>query len=198
MNEVACFSQRDARWASELLGTGDLSIGTAGCLLTCMASVLVDFGVPTDPHRLNQWLISRGGYKQGNLFVFDSVGGLGANLDRYVNCEKVPAPVSILNEALKAGCSAVIEVDYQPGGALNRHWVRLIALQEFGGWIMDPWETPGRETVSLGDYLARGWNASRGIFALSLYSHNGERVLSFSYVDSAGAAVQEHLAVRVA
>jgi hypothetical protein len=197
MEQVTCFSQRDPRWENDILGTGKLSIGKAGCLITCMASILVDFGVPTDPHRLNQWLISRGGYKDENLFVFDSVRGLGANLGRYVNCEKVAASVSILYEALEAGYSAVIEVDYKPGGTLNRHWVRLVSLQKGGGWIMDPWEVPGWEMESLDDYLAAGWDVSRGIFALAAYSHNGERVLSFSHLDVSESAVQEHLAVRI-
>ena len=53
---ITSFSQRDTRWQAELLGTGPITIGRAGCLITAMASILVDFGVPTDPHRLNLWL----------------------------------------------------------------------------------------------------------------------------------------------
>jgi hypothetical protein len=168
--QVTCFSQRDVRWASEGLGTGDLSIGESGCLMTTMASVCVDFGIPTDPHRLNQWLISHSGYAKRNLFVFDSVGGLGLDLVEHVNCATVSAPVNMLSSALEAGYGVVIEVDYKPGGAINQHWVRLLSLQERGGWIMDPWEMPGAEMVALDDYLAQGWSAARGIFAAAVYA----------------------------
>ena len=194
---VTCFSQRDPRWQAEKLGTGAQTIGQAGCLLTAMASLLVDFGVPTDPHRLNRWLMSHGGYHDGNLFVFGSVAGLGADVGDYINCATVPAPVESIKTMLEAGCGVLCEVDYAPGGTLQRHWVRVVALSERSGWIMDPWQLPGGEMVDVKDYLLPSWDTARGIFAAVVYTHNGDRV--FEVMDrSAMAGWQRELCVRLA
>jgi hypothetical protein len=190
---MTCFSQRDPRWAEEKLGTGVFTIGASGCLITAMASICVDFGVPTDPHRLNQWLIGAHGYRSDNLFVFSSVGGLGVDLVDHVNCEYTPAPAELLSDALDGGCGVVIMVDHHPGGHVNQHWVRLISLQERGGWIMDPWRKPGSEMTALNDYLMDDWNAARGIFAAATYTRADGAMFETL---SRGGAVQETVAVR--
>jgi len=191
---MTMFSQRDARWAAEKLGTGRLTLDRAGCLVTAVASLLVDFGVPTDPHRLNQWLISHGGYVQNNLFVFDAVGGLGVDLADYVDCRLVPAPVDSLQDALIGGAQVVVEVDAKPGGALNRHWVRLASLSHFSGWIMDPWQLPSCEALSLHDYMAPDWDTARAIFAAAVYTHNGTAA-TFEVMERGGVH-QDRLALR--
>lgn len=193
---ITCFSQRDQRWAADRLGEGKYIIGQSGCLITSIASVLVDFGVPTDPHRLNLWLQSNGGYHDGNLFVFDSVKGLGADLAELVYCPKVPAPVDVLAAALDAGAGVIVEVDYHPSGKVDQHWVRLVSLQASGGWIVDPWRLPGSEMVALDDYMIRGWTAARGIFAAAVYTHNGDRMVRFTCTEPREENVQKTVAVR--
>lgn len=183
---ITHFSQRDERWQADILGSGSETIGAAGCLITCMASLLSDFGVPTDPHRLNLWLNSHGGYVKGNLFVFDSVAGLGVDLVDYVDCRLTPAPIDALQDALNAGAAVVVEVDAKPGGPLDRHWVRLVSLSHFSGWIMDPWQLPGGEARSLHDYLAPDWATERGIFAAAVYARNGDGAV-FEVMDRGGA-----------
>ena len=196
MQNVTCFSQRDPRWQAEKLGSGAQTIGQAGCLLTAMASILVDCGVATDPHRLNLWLRSHAGYADDNLFVWGSVEGLGVDLADLVDCARVPAPVESLETALEAGCSVVCEVDYAPGGTLQRHWVRVVALSARSGWIMDPWQLPGGEMVDVQDYLAPGWDVGRGIFAAAVYTHNGKRVLEV--MDRRASGHQQKLCIRSA
>jgi len=190
---ITSFSQRDPRWQAELLGTGPITIGRAGCLITSMASLLVDFGVPTDPHRLNLWLRSHGGYSAGTLFNFRSAAGLGADLADYVDCARTPAPVDALITALEGGCGVIIKVDSDPGGTLNPHWVRLVSLSAKSGWIMDPWQLPGGEMIGVHDYLAPGWNTGRGIFAAAVYTRNG--AMAFEALEPRGVH-QEELAIR--
>jgi len=169
MVDVVAFSQRDARWADERLGTGELSIGQAGCLLAAVAGMLASWWVSTDPHRLNEFVLHSYGFMDGNLFVFASVDGLGCRFVEFVECERRPAPIARLAGALNEGCGVAACVDATPGGALEQHWVRILNLTERSGWIVDPWQAPGDEKIDLSKYLTAGWDPARGIFAAAIY-----------------------------
>ena len=167
------FSQRDPRWAADLLGSSDITIGRAGCLIAAAATMLTDWGVATDPGRLNAWLRSHGGYFRGNLLIFGALAGLGAQCGGYVDCKAVPAPVARMREALSAGNVVLAAVDWSPGGTVQSHWVRVLALDERDGQVMDPWQMPGKELVKLSRYLASDWDAARGIFEVAFYRKVG-------------------------
>jgi hypothetical protein len=151
----------------DVLGTGALTIGRAGCLITAMASVLADCGVDTDPGRLNCWLTANCGYVDDDLFAFVSVAPLGLELSLRLECSARPAPIDVLRDALLGGQYAVLLVDFSPGGAVQPHWVRLLDTDEWR--IMDPWRPPGEEGRTLADYYAAGWDAARAIMGLALY-----------------------------
>ena len=78
--DVVAYSQRDPRWADERLGTGELSIGQVGCLVSAAASMLASWGVATDPHRLNEFVLRTFGFVDDNLFVFGSIDGLSREI----------------------------------------------------------------------------------------------------------------------
>lgn len=163
------FSQRDPAWSNDRLGTGILSIGEAGCLISAVAGMLVDCGIHTDPHRFNRWLVSNHGYVDDDLLLFQAPEGLGMNLVDVVFCPNEPAPVARLTQALADGDSVVILVDYMPGGAVDQHWVRLLSIERANGMIGDPWRLPGAGLIDLSVYLAAGWTPERGIFAAAIY-----------------------------
>lgn len=170
MRAIVSFSQRDPGWATELLGSGRLTIGQAGCLLTAAASMLASWGVDTDPLRLNARLTAAGGFIDENLLVFgalESVGG--CQFLEYVACARESAPVERLRAAIGAGAGVLAQVDWQPGGAVQPHWVWMVSLGSRSGMIVDPWQPPGEELVDLARYLAPGWDAGRGIFAAAVY-----------------------------
>ena len=167
------FSQRDPRWAADLLGSSEITIGKAGCLVTAAATMMADWGVTTDPGRLNAWLRSHGGYVRGNLLTFSTLAGLGAQCLGYVDCKTVPAPVTRMRDALSARNVVLAAVDWSPGGTVQTHWVRVLALDERDGQVMDPWQMPGKELVKLSKYLASDWDAARGIFEVALYRKVG-------------------------
>ena len=178
------FSQRDPRWAKDKLGTCALTIGEAGCLISAVASMLVDFGAPTDPGRLNRWLNTHHGYLRGCQYIWDSVRGLGANLGALIHCPTQPAPIERIEAALASGCGVIAEVDSKPGGKVQQHWVRVLQVVEGECLIMDPWQRPGMEIVALLDYYgAPGWDSARAIFAVAIYTQSSERVIEFSYPD---------------
>lgn len=168
---VTAYSQRDTEWAYDGLGANAKpTLGEAGCLVTSMASIIADLaGQSLSPGLLNDWLRLNKGFKDGNLFIFDSVVPLGLRRIRSIYASATPAPIADLAEALKAGHAVVIQVDITPGGRLDQHWVRLLSVDEKDGQIMDPWQLPGRELVPLSTYFAPGWNSARAIFIAHIY-----------------------------
>lgn len=172
---MLAYSQRDPRWAADVLGTGEITIGAAGCLLTCAAGLLAEAGVGTDPGRLNRWLTANGGYVDDNLFVFQSIAAFGVTLADLVFCPRVAAPVAALAEHLANGAGVIVEVDFTPGGAVQPHWVRLLDVRS--GAILDPWQAPGQEAVNLSAYSAPGWDAARALLAAAVYVPTTARVV---------------------
>jgi len=167
---VVPFSQRDPRWAADPLGTSELTLGRAGCLITAAASLLASWGGATDPRRLNVYLKQSRGYVDDCFFVFASIDALGAQFTEFIDCYRVAAPIERLVSALEAGAGCLAMVDWRPGGSVQPHWVWITALTTQHGQIMDPWQLPGRECVDLATYLASGWTPARGIFLVALYS----------------------------
>ena len=179
---MTSFSQRDLRWSTQQLGTCDLTIGRAGCLISSVAAMLVDFGCPTDPGRLNAWLKDHRGYVRGCHFVYDSVRGLGANLSAIIRCPTTPAPMDKLRAALDADCGVIAKIDAIPGGKVDQHWVQLLTVIDDDCTVMDPWQPPGREVISLIDhYGLPGWDAARAILQAVIYTPNHDRVIAWHY-----------------
>lgn len=76
------YKQCDASWKSDQLGTSTSTICSAGCLISSVAMMINTYGVKvnssvTNPHSMNIWLKSNGGYVSGNLFVWGSINKLG-------------------------------------------------------------------------------------------------------------------------
>lgn len=168
---ATCYSQRDVEWSDDRLGSNkDLTLGQAGCLVTSIASTITDL---TDrliaPGELNWWLRDNKGFVGGGLFVFNSVEALGLHYVDKINCQTQPAPIQHLADALADGSGVVIQVDSRPGGEMDQHWVRLLAVDDKDGEIMDPWQLPGGELVKLSKYFATGWDSARAIFTAVLY-----------------------------
>ncbi len=166
------YSQRDVEWADDRLGTSpDLTVGQAGCLISSVASALSDLTERLiAPGELNQWLKQNGGFTGGGLFVWDSITPLGLRRAETISCATQPAPIKRLAEALASGAGVVVQVDAKPGGASDEHWVRLLAVDDKDGQIMDPWQLAGKELIALSRYFASGWTPARAIFMAVVYS----------------------------
>jgi hypothetical protein len=173
------YSQRDVEWAEDRLGTSkEYTLGTAGCLVTAVASMLSDLtDRPVSPGELNLWLRENGGYASGALFVFGSVSSFGVRLAEMIHCQSTPAPIKHMSEALADGAVIIVQVDSKPGGAVDQHWVRLLTVDEKDGQIMDPWQYPGKEFISLSRYFAPEWTVERAIFTVAIYQRAGRNLL---------------------
>ena len=130
------YSQLDPRWANITLGYGPATIGSAGCLMTSVTSMMAGLGIkiggvlPTPPD-MNTWLLNNGGYEDGYGFVWQSIEKLGFKLEGFVN------DTAKTIEALNSGKRVFLHV-------LNgRHYVLGVADNGWGYETMDP-IYPGR------------------------------------------------------
>jgi hypothetical protein len=192
------YSQRDVEWAEDRLGSSkDYTLGTAGCLVTCAASMLSDLtDRPVSPGELNLWLRENGGFSNGALFVFSSVSSFGVRVAEMIHCQTTPAPIKHLSEALGDGAVIIVQVDSKPGGALDQHWVRLLTIDEKDADIMDPWQYPGKEMTKLSRYFAADWTVERAIFTVAIYQRAGRNLLDLWQIPINLDEAQAELCIR--
>jgi len=131
------YSQRDIRWAAHPLGTKS-TIGANGCLMTCASMVSNFFGHASNPLQLNDWLTSRGGYLDGNLFLWDKLTELYPDM-RFDGFVYSPTTAQI-RAAIQAGTLPIMYVDFNDDTPLiEMHWVTGIGVVGEDVLIADPW-----------------------------------------------------------
>ncbi len=119
---MTTMSQQDPRWSSLQLGTSQSSIGSKGCTITSLASIL-----NTTPDIVNTRLNAVGGFKDGNLLIWAKI----AEAFPGVTCQRL---WSYNNEDVLANVPCIVQVDGSPIGAPT-HFVVYIGA----GQMMDPW-----------------------------------------------------------
>ncbi len=166
---VTVYSQRDSMWAAKKIAGTAYTIGSEGCLMTCVASMLTDAGRLMTPDVLNDWLIAHNGYviKDGHsAFVWASVDQLGVvKFVNRVNCWDTTAPMSAMESVLAKCDFVLVEVDFNPDPDRDQHWVRLL---DMAGNIMDPWTG---EVVLITRY--RGRSLSECVRGVAYYHRTG-------------------------
>lgn len=137
------YSQRDTSWAADVLGTGQATIGSWGCLMTCMAMALSAYGTRITPKELNQRLIQLGSQAiVGSNVQFVApffIGNLkfNKNVKSWPNSDISAAvwtgedPIQRIDNALAAGKIVVAQVDTKPNNGFynnnnEQHWVVLV------------------------------------------------------------------------
>ena len=168
--DVPLYSQKDARWAFEKLGTSASTIGGYGCLLTCAAMNCLYFGKLTNPHMLNQAMVRVNGYANGNLWKWWSLPLVYPDLEvrDWVNCEKVPAPLERIDNALAAGNPVIVMVDYRPGGTIQMHFVLIVGKSGDDYVINDPID--GKQV----SFRSRYGDPVSGIYRIAVYARRGQ------------------------
>ncbi len=144
----ARLSQQDPRWAGKKLGftNGGETIGSHGCLITCMTKMLgrADVGL------FNDELVSRHMFAAGTGLVFLDLAAFGFKLKHNTPLfDKVEMPAEWMNHLygwLRAGWPAIIGVDFQPwpsNAQYDEHYVLATGIDDKDQiTIADPWPTP--------------------------------------------------------
>ncbi|MDX1417221.1 MAG: NBR1-Ig-like domain-containing protein [Candidatus Promineifilaceae bacterium] len=155
------YSQRDPRWADDKLGFGEATIGSWGCLMTCMAMTLSAFGHPFNPPDLNDKLkeLGNNGFRGSSVqFIGPSfIGRLSykgnvASWEEHADENAIwtgEHPIERIDNALAAGHIVVTQVDTKPNNGLfdsniEQHWVIITQRTPEGDdyLIIDPLTPP--------------------------------------------------------
>jgi hypothetical protein len=187
---VPAFSQRDDRWCNDPIGIWPghgKTIGSHGCLVTSMASVVSSaIGRECTPEELAHYLQHDVVGFSDDLMVLDCFEQIAhLKLLSYLDCRYTPAPVEKIGESLARGEYVIVKVDFHPGGEIQEHWCRLLstAIRDGGledALLMDPWPLPGQNIVWLSEHYATGTDMSdkRWILAVLTYGREGARIVS--------------------
>lgn len=150
---VPRYSQRDPRWANDVMQTCGSTIGQAGCLLTSATMVFRYYGSSMNPGQVNQCM---GTYACRWDFPY------GAN-----NCSENRATWYGIFDPNYATFVWALSEGYPPILELTRgageHWVVIHAvsgngLQDRDYYIIDPWDG---YVKSLTSYTSNGWARRR-------------------------------------
>lgn len=164
------FGQRDPAWRGKPLGTSTTAtIGSHGCLLTCVAAVCCYHGKDTDPARLNDELVKRKGFYRGSLLVFGAVSDIYPDIavdwSRYIECPDAPAPLQAIYDALDEGYIPLLKVDASPAPGLQEHWVKAIGYDDATKELLvyDPYDNAEYW------FTAKYGNPERNIYKIVVY-----------------------------
>ncbi|MBC6936841.1 MAG: hypothetical protein DWB42_13525 [Chloroflexi bacterium] len=159
-------SQRDPRWSSIPLAKlpHAPSIGRWGCLMTCFAMTANALGHDTDPARLNEAMIQRGGFTNGFFTRWDALQQVYDDLVFVEKVDQSPALVDKIDATLQAGRPVTALVDLTPQTAYSdndQHWVLVVARNGEDYLILDPY-TLTTEPISLMAKYGRPGGGLRG------------------------------------
>jgi hypothetical protein len=138
------YSQRDSRWAADVLGqnTGhDKTIGNYGCLLTAYNMQAVFLGLTTDtPRQFNIRMRNAGAFSGPYL----NPGALANAFPTQIQYNGYLSRGETLNNRIKSyidtGYPVPVEVDFRPETAQwDQHWVLVIGYNADDFYIVDPW-----------------------------------------------------------
>jgi len=139
---VPLYSQRDSRWANDLMGSSGITLGAEGCLVTCTAAGLTYLGYEIDPKEYNRLASTRGGYQSPNFMYWMFPDVITNNLIKRHEYRWISGGVGweqYVDPILDDKRPVWAQVDFVPGGAMNQHWVLIIGKVNGVYWIFDPW-----------------------------------------------------------
>ncbi|MDI6770697.1 MAG: C39 family peptidase [Anaerolineales bacterium] len=144
MAEMKTYSQQDPAWKNTLLGFDkESTIGSYGCLLTCMTMISSVYGFNETPVTVNDKLKAVNGFQSAYVIPALLPSALpGIKYRNYIICSNQPAPLAEIDATLAAGKPVIIEVDYSPKAGLQNHWIVLYAKRGDDYLIRDPYPYP--------------------------------------------------------
>jgi hypothetical protein len=135
---VPAFQQNDPRWTFDLLGGTIETLGQAGCAVTSAAMVLADYGVDTDPRRLNQYLTTHGGYTDDGSIYWEKAADLG--LGQVQKAYEDAPSYALIDDNLLHGNPVIVRLTLRNG---RTHFVVLVGKQGWDYLTQDPARAAG-------------------------------------------------------
>lgn len=156
---VPFYSQKDSQWASQKLGTSNLTMGGYSCAVTSMAMALKFRGADVDPGKLNQWLTANGGYSGGNLVDWAKAAKYGGTQWlRFENTGSLGS-LSEINSQI-ANRKLIIAMSNRFPGSTHFVVIRGATPDGTAGYYWDPWDTSATQR-RIGDGWVNSGNSTR-------------------------------------
>jgi hypothetical protein len=129
------YSQQDPLWKNKQLGTGECTIGSDGCFLTCFAMLL-----EIEPDEVNDRIKTFGGFS-GSLLSAWTIPNAYKQLyiDSQVFCQNNPAPLKTIDNALASGLAVIVQTDTKLDPGIQSHFVILTGKVGNDYSMVDPW-----------------------------------------------------------
>jgi len=162
---IASIGQRDSRWSRKHLGTSSVTIGTAGCVLTCATIICRFYGKDIWPDWLNEQMVKVGGYADGNMWLWDKLSKVfpDIGIKELINCYDVPAPLDKIDKRLEEGHPVIVCIDFDPKPGVQTHFVVIFGKDNEDYYVADPWH----DNVFL--FSERYGDPAESIYALRMY-----------------------------
>lgn len=166
------FSQRDQKWASDLLGNSKVTFGKYGCLLDSYAIVLRYWGVDIDPKRLNAMVAKAGGTDGNGALYWATMTKLFPNYTQRVvdaqNRALTDAELQEVTDAIAKGIPVIIQVDMVPATSkADMHFVVGFDYASSEISIADPWT--GQAYALRSKYGQSNWTLKRAIYRYVIF-----------------------------
>ncbi len=130
---VPRFAQADPRWADDLLGRTDSTMGGEGCAVSSAAMVLAYFGVNIDPGVLNTFLTNNGGYTPQGWLYWEKAAAFAPEKARHIY-EDAPS-YYLIDSNLLRGNPVIIRIRLMSGVT---HFVVIVGKRGLHYLIQDP------------------------------------------------------------
>lgn len=132
LNDVEVFLQKDPQWASDTIGGTNRTMGSIGCLVSCVAMSINDLGFPTTPGDVNQKLCAIDGYDNADLTWYkinEAFPNIDYKYDRAFSA-------SMIEDDLENGLLPIVNVKYY--GLGFTHWVIIVGAKDNEFYVIDP------------------------------------------------------------
>lgn len=131
--EAVYYLQKDERWASDPLGDSRFTMGSSGCLVTCLAALFNLYGESVTPGELNRLFTEQGVYNVSGDVIWENIASVypEATVTVYQTVDE-----KAIETALDQQQYPLVRVKNMGDGYW--HWVLLLGSGEEGYLCMDP------------------------------------------------------------
>lgn len=159
--DVPLFLQADPRWADDLLGPTEGTLGAEGCAVASAAMVLASYGVDTDPGKLNAFLKTVSGFTESGWIYWEKAAELAPDRVRFDY--ESDASHRLIDWNLIRGNPVIVRLRFPSG---ITHFVVICGKRGFDYLIRDPGSKGAEGIYPLREFGSR-------IEALRYYSRIG-------------------------
>ena len=139
---VEVYLQNDPTWAGDTIGNSTTTLGSAGCLISCAAMAISQFGSRVTPAQVNQAMTAVDGFDYDEFLwyrVKEAFPGLDYRYQRVFDS-------GTIERDLEDGLLPIVKVRYHGNGA--QHWLLVVGAAGGEFLVIDPLDT-GRQPVPL-------------------------------------------------